>query len=104
MSRTTYGTQTTKSALGLAREALAAGKRSLPEFSHLNSPRLFTQHQLFALLVLKQFFKTDYRGLMVRVQEWKELRDTLGLNQAPHWTTLQKAHARLLKNVLTSIS
>src|SRR5438045_2636574 len=104
MSRTTYGTQTTKSALGLAREALAAGKRSLPCFSHLNSPKRFTQPQLFALLVLKQFFKTDYRGLMVRIAEWKELRDALGLGHVPHWTTLQKAQARLLKNTPTSIS
>ena len=103
MSRTTYGTQTTKSALGLAREALAAGKRSLPRYSHVNSPKRFTQEQLFALLVLKQFFKTDYRGLMVRVNEWRELRDVLELSHAPHWTTLQKAHARLLKNTPTSV-
>ena len=68
MSRTTYGTQTTKSALGLARGALAAGRKALPHYSHVNSPKFFTQHQLFALLVLKQFFKTDYRGLMVRVR------------------------------------
>ena len=104
MSRTTYGTQTTKSALGLAREALAAGRKALPQYSHVNSPKFFTQDQLFALLVLKQFFKTDYRGLMVRVREWQELKDVLGLNHTPHWTTLQKAHARLSKNMPTSIS
>ena len=102
MSRTTYGTQTTKSALGLAREALAAGRKALPHYSHVNSPKFFTQHQLFALLVLKQFFKTDYRGLMVRVREWQELQDVLELNHTPHWTTLQKAHTRLLKNTPTS--
>lgn len=104
MSRTTYGTKTTKSALGLAREAMAAAREALAAYSHRNSPRFFTQHQLFALLVLKQFFKTDYRGLMVRVREWRELREALELNQVPHWTTIQKAHARLLKNTPTSIS
>ena len=97
MSRTTYGTRTTKSAVSLAREALATAREALPEYSHAFSPKLFTQHQLFALLVLKQFFKIDYRGLMVRVSEWQEVRDALGLNHTPHWTTLQKAHARLLK-------
>jgi len=102
MSRTTYGTKTTKSALGLAREAVTAAGRALPVYSHCNSPKLFTQHQLFALLVLKQFFKTDYRGLMVRVREWQELKDVLELNHTPHWTTLQKAHTRLSKNTPTS--
>jgi|SRR6266513_145240 hypothetical protein len=102
MSRTTYGTKTTKSALGLARAAVAAAKRTLPAYSHSNSPKSFTQHQLFALLVLKQFFKIDYRGLMVRVGEWRELKDVLGLDRVPHWTTIQKAHARLLKNTPTS--
>jgi len=104
MSRTAYGTKTTKSALGLAREAMAAARRALPPYSHGNSPTFYTQHQLFALLVLKQFFKTDYRGLMVRTREWRELKDVLGLNRVPHWTTLQKAHARLLKNMPTSIN
>jgi hypothetical protein len=104
MSRTTYGTKTTKSALGLAREAVAAAGRTLPPYSHCNSPKVFTQPQLFALLVLKQFFKTDYRGLMVRLREWRELRQTLGLERVPHWTTIQKAHARLLKNIPTSIN
>jgi hypothetical protein len=103
MSRTTYGTKTTQSALGLAREAMAAARRVLPLYSHPNSPQRFNQHQLFALLVLKQFFKTDYRGVMVRVQEWRELKDTLQLRRTPHWTTIQKAHARLLKNMPTSI-
>jgi hypothetical protein len=102
MSRTTYGTKTTKSAVSLAREALAAARMALPEYSHACSPKFFTQHQLFALLVLKQFFKTDYRGVMVRIREWQELKDTLGLNHTPHWTTLQKAHARLLKNGIST--
>jgi hypothetical protein len=104
MSRTAYGTKTTKSALGLAREALTAARRAIPLYSHPNSPKSFTQHQIFALLVLKQFFKTDYRGLMVRVREWQELKDELGLSYTPHWTTIQKAHARLLKNTPTSMS
>jgi hypothetical protein len=101
MSRTAYGTKTTKSALGLAREAVAAAQRALPLYSHRNSPKRFTQHQLFALLVLKQFFKADYRGVMVRVAEWQELKDVLGLEHTPHWTTIQKAHERLLKNMPT---
>ena len=44
--------------------ALATAKRALPLYSHRHSPKKFTQHQLFACLVLKNFLKTDYRGLV----------------------------------------
>ncbi len=52
----------TKSAVRLAREALAVGRVALPAYSNRFSRRDFTQPQLFALLALKQFLKTDYRG------------------------------------------
>jgi multiple sugar transport system permease protein len=42
----------------LAREALAVAEEALPAYSAVHSPRKFTQPQLFAILVLRQFFKT----------------------------------------------
>ena len=43
--------------------AHAVAKKALPEYAHRNSPQKFTQHQLFACLVLKAFDKVDYRGI-----------------------------------------
>lgn len=49
----------TKSALCLARNALAIGQAALRRYAHKYSPKLYTQPQLFACLVVKVFFKTD---------------------------------------------
>lgn len=87
----------TKSAVRLAREALAVGRAALPRYSSHYSRHDFTQPQLFALLTLKQFLKTDYRGLITLVAEWTELRRALGLKKVPHYSTLCYAARRLLK-------
>src|SRR4051812_44450260 len=54
---------TTKSPVTLAREALAVAQESLPAYSSKFSRHDYTQHQHFALLALREFLKTDYRGL-----------------------------------------
>ena len=86
----------TKSALGVARRALGAGQAGLRRYGHKFSPKVYTQPQLFTCLVLKVFFKTDYRGVTVLLEEWAELAGAVGLCRIPHWTTLQKACRRLL--------
>ena len=85
-----------KSALRVAREALAVGRAALPPYGSRFSRRDYTQPQLFALLVLKQFLRTDYRGLVAMVAEWGELRRVLGLQKVPHYSTLAHAAPRLL--------
>jgi Transposase DDE domain len=80
----------------VAREALAVGSATLPEFSHRFSPKTYTQPQLFACLVLKVFFKTDYRGIAQLLADLPDLRQVVGLARVPHFTTLQKAAQRLL--------
>src|SRR5262249_26353457 len=85
-----------KSPVTVARRALAAGQGSLPCSSHRRSPKKFTQPQLFACLVLKVFFKTDYRGLTILLEDLPDLTRTLGLRARPHYTTLHKASRRLL--------
>ena len=87
----------TKSPLALARTALAAARQALPAYSSKFSRKDYTQHQLFALLALKTFFKTDYRGLAQMVEDFPELRQDLGLREAPHYSTLCYAAQRLLK-------
>ncbi len=85
-----------KSAVQVAREALAAGRAALPEFSSRTSRKDYTQPQLFALLVLRQFLRTDYRGVAITVAEWGELRRALGLTKVPHYSTLAYASRRIL--------
>ena len=55
---------TSKSPRKVALVALGIGKEALPAYCHRFSPKVFTQPHLFACLVLKEFFKTDYRGIM----------------------------------------
>ena len=86
----------TKSPLRVAREALAVAHRRLRRYAHKFSPKKYTQHQLFACLVLKTFLKTDYRGLAEHLADHSDLRDALGLQAVPHYTTPQKASRRLL--------
>jgi len=86
----------TTSAVRVAREALAVGQAALPPYSSRFSKHTYTQPQLFALLTLRQFLKTDYRGLVALLAEWGELRRALGLTMVPHYSTLCYAERRLL--------
>jgi hypothetical protein len=86
-----------KSPLAVARQAARLARQSLPLYGHRFSPKTFTQHQLFVCLVMKTFFKTDYRGCVAILDDWDALRNLLGLTRIPHFTTLQKASRRLLQ-------
>ena len=88
---------TSKSPWDVAMVALAAGKDAFGDYSHKFSPHKFTQPQLFACLVLKEFERKDYRGVARLLADWSELRQALGLRSVPHFTTLQKASRRLLE-------
>lgn len=88
---------TSKSPNAIATMAYATAKRSLPPYLHLKSPKKFTQHQLIACLVLKEFFKKDYRGIEEILKDSSDLRKILELSEVPHYTTLQKASRRLTK-------
>ena len=50
----------TKSPVALVKEAFRAAQASLPTYSSHYSRKDFTQHQLFSILALRIFFKTDY--------------------------------------------
>jgi hypothetical protein len=89
---------TSKSPKSVALAALATARRALPAYSHVCSPKTFTQHQLFACLTLKNFLRTDYRGVVAHLADNRALIETLGLAKVPHFTTLQKAAKRLLKS------
>ena len=92
----------TKSPVALAREALKVGQGGLARYSSRFSRRDFTQPQLFAILVLRQFFKTDYRGVVQLLEDLSDLRKALHLKKVPHYSTLCYAEKRLLKKGLSS--
>ncbi len=90
----------TKSPIALAREALRVAQAALEPYSSKYSPKRFTQPQLFVILVLRQFFKTDYRGIIQMLSDFTDLRKVLRLKQVPHYSTLCYAEQRLLKKGL----
>jgi hypothetical protein len=94
----------TKSPRAVAREALRLAQEALPAYSSKFSRQDYTQHQLFALLALKTFVKTDYRGLVQLLDDFAELREELGLEKVPHYSTLCYAAGRLLKKGRSSSS
>ena len=89
---------TCKSPRKVLQAAYAVAKESLPAYAHRFSPKKFTQHQLFACLVLRSHQKKDYRGIVAMLEDCADLQRCIDLTQVPHWTTLQKAAARLLRN------
>src|SRR3954449_12860060 len=87
----------TKSPRAVAREALRLAREALPAYSSPFSRQDFTQHQLFAILAVKTFLKTDYRGVVQALTDFAELRADLGLARVPHHSTLCYAEQRLPK-------
>ena len=93
----------TKSPVALARTALRIARDALPDYSSRFSKRDFTQPQLLTILILRQFFRTDYRGMIQMLQDFPNLRRVLKLKKVPHYSTLCYAEKRLLKKgVLTA--
>ena len=87
----------TKSPVTLAKLALKEADKAMPRYSDSKSRKDFTQSQIFAILVLKAFFKTDYRGIIEFLEELSDLRNALKLKKVPHYSTLCYAEERLLK-------
>ena len=92
----------TKPPVALGSEALEVAREALPAYSSPFSRKDFSQHQLFAILVLRQFFKTDYRGIYRLLEDLADLHEVLGLEKVPHYSTLCYAEKRLLKKGLST--
>jgi len=92
----------TKSVLAVARQAVSVAAETLPAYASKFSKKTYTQHQLFALLAVREFLKTDYRGLEQHLRDWSDLRAAIGLrDRIPDHSTIQKAADRLLKKKST---
>lgn len=82
----------------MLRAAYTIGQHQLPAYAHRFSPQKFTQPQLFACLVLKEFLCLDYRKLSALLEDAPALAQAIGLMEIPHFTTFQKAARRLLRS------
>jgi len=92
---------TSKSPRKVAAVALAVGNAQYKRYGHRFSRHDFTLAQLFACLVLRKFFRTDYRGIAEILEDWPQLCKDIGFDKkVPHFTTLQKAEKRLLTDAL----
>jgi hypothetical protein len=88
---------TSKSPRRVLQVAYQAASLALPAHRHKCSPKKFTQPQLLACLVIKEFLRLDYRGLAQHLWDHSDLRGLIDLPSVPHFTTFQKAADRLLK-------
>jgi hypothetical protein len=89
---------TSKSPRKILLVAHEAARRSLSAYAHRFAPKKFSQPQLFACLALKVHQKKDYRGVRQMLLDLPELRKIIGLEEVPHYTTLQKAADRPLRS------
>ncbi|HTN77078.1 MAG TPA: transposase, partial [Pirellulaceae bacterium] len=87
---------TSKSPRRVLVTAYETAQQCLPDYRHRCSPKVFTQPQLFACLVLKEFAKLDYRGVEAYLRDNPSLVEAIGLKHVPDHSTLHKAARRLL--------
>jgi hypothetical protein len=88
----------TRSPVALAKAAFSIAQAALPAYSSPFSRRDFTQPQLYACLVLMEFFRTDYRGIVAYLADLSDLRRALQFqDKIPHYSTLCRAKERLGK-------
>ena len=56
---------------------------ALPDFISKFSPKTYTQPQLFACLVLKEFLQRDYRGIEALLRDSPSLLKAIDLEKTP---------------------
>lgn len=81
--------------VGVVRMAVRYAAPRIAPYSDPASPKVFTQRQLLALLVLRKYTRTTYRGVIEQLVLMPQLREAIGLKRLPHFTTLQKFDARV---------
>ena len=68
---------------------------NVPLFLHPKSKHTFSIHQHIVLLVLRQYESKSYENIVEWLEVATEIITQLQLKTIPHFTTLQKATARL---------
>lgn len=70
-------------------------KMHVPLFLHPKSKHVFSVHQHIIMLVLRQYESKSYKSFVEWLQVATKITRILGLNTITHFTTMQKAAARL---------
>jgi hypothetical protein len=88
--------------------ALRLARRHLADHAHTFAPKKFTQPQLFACLILKAHMGCTYRKCEELLILMPAVREAIGLDRVPRFTTLQAFADRpeimaLIDSVLSSI-
>lgn len=94
--------------LRIVKLTMRLARRHLSTYAHPKSPRLFTQPQLFTCLILKAHLGVTYRRIEELLILMPAVREAMGLERVPRFTTLQTFAARpeivnLMDGVLASI-
>ena len=76
--------------LEVARLSMRIAGRYMQPYSHIKSPKKFTQAQLISCLILRAYLKTTYRGIIDVLDASDKLQKCLCLNQLPHYSTLKR--------------
>lgn len=64
--------------------------KNIPLFSCKKSKRTYTQRQHLAVLGLMKYLRTDYRGVIETLDLMPNVKQVIGLNRLPHYTTIHK--------------
>jgi hypothetical protein len=64
-------------------------------YSSKYSKKVYTQYQLLALILFKDYRNQYYRDFIEDVGDMESIQDELGLSVVPHFTTLQKFFSRI---------
>jgi Transposase DDE domain len=67
------------------------------------SKHVYTQHQLFVLVLLKEYISTDYRDFVELIDLVNNIKEKLDLDKIPHYTTLQKFISRIPSSLFNII-
>jgi len=67
---------------------------SIPAYSCRKSKRVYKQYQLAVIWCLMKYLKTNYRRIMEIIDIMPEVRRIIGMNQLPHFTTINKFFLR----------
>ena len=74
--------------IAFARLVVLVAECVLPLYAHRLAPKLYTQPQLFACLLLKEYMRLDYRSAEEVIDASDHLRRIFRLRRAPDYSTL----------------
>jgi hypothetical protein len=75
----------------------------IPLYSSKFSKKIYTEHQLLTLLLLKEYLAEDYRNTVELTEIMDSLREKINLDEVPHFTTIHKFSQRINSFIFTRL-